>query len=77
MIRAGRGGGKTSEAVLFGSFTGLRVTAAAGIRLSTRKVYKVDTLERKLAGLVNPDVDFDSANRSGRSRAVGCCRDIS
>ena len=46
---------------------GLRVTAAAaGIRLSTRKVYKVDTLKWKLTGLVNPDVEFDIANRSGR-----------
>ena len=36
---------------------GLRVTEAAGIRLSTRKVYKVDTLEGKLAGLVHPDVE--------------------
>ena len=56
---------------------GLRVTAAATIRLSTWKVYKVDTLKWKLTGLVNPDVEFDIANRSGWSRAVRCCRDIS
>ena len=56
---------------------GLRVTEAAGIRLSTRKMYKVATLEWKLDGLVLPDVEFDIANRSGRSRAVRCCRDIS
>ena len=55
---------------------GLRVTVAAGIRLSTWKVYKVDTLEWKLTGLVNPDVEFDIANRSGRSRAAGSCREI-
>ena len=55
---------------------GDRVTVAAGIRLSTRKVYKVDTLEGFLAGLVLPDVEFDITNRSGRSRAVRCCRDI-
>ena len=54
-------------------FQGDRVTVAAGIRLSTRKVYKVDTLKWKLAGLVNPDAEFDSGNRSGRSRAAGIC----
>ena len=46
---------------------------AAGIRSSTRKVYKVDTLKWKLAGLVNPDAEFDSGNRSGWSRAAGIC----
>ena len=56
---------------------GPRVTEAGGIRLSTRKVYKVGTLEWKLTGLVNPEVEFDIANRSGRSRAVRWCRDIS
>ena len=56
---------------------GARVTVAAGIRLSTRKVYKVDTLDGFLAGLVLPEVEFDSTNRSGRSRAVRWCRDIS
>ena len=55
---------------------GLRVTEAAGIRLSTRKVYKVATLEWKLTGIVNPDVEFDIGNRSGRSRAAGSCREI-
>ena len=55
---------------------GDRVTVAAGIRLSTRKVYKVATLDGKLAGLVLPDVEFDVANRSGRSRAAGSCREI-
>ena len=60
-----------------GSSNGNRVTVAAGIRLSTREVYKVDTLEGKLAGLVNPDDDFDSGNRSGRSRAVRWYLDIS
>ena len=49
--------------------------AATTIRLSIREVYKIDTLKGKLADLVNPDVEFDIANRSGRSRAVGCCRD--
>ena len=56
---------------------GPRVTVAAGIRLSTRKVYKVDTLDGFLAGLVLPEVEFDSTNRSGRSRALQWCRDIS
>ena len=55
---------------------GDRVTVAAGIRLSTRKVYKVDTLKWKLTGLVNPDAEFDSGNRSGRSRAAGICLEI-
>ena len=59
-----------------GVWEGDRVTVAAGIRLSTRKVYKVDTLEWKLTGLVNPDAVFDIANRSGRSRAVRSCREI-
>ena len=36
-------------------------------------MYKVDTLEGKLAGLVNPDDDFDSTNRFVRSRATGIC----
>ena len=53
-----------------------RVAVAAGIRLSTWMVQKVDTLDGFLAGLVNPDDDFDSTNRSGRSRAAGCCREI-
>ena len=56
--------------------SGLRVTAAAGIRLSTQKVYKVDTLKRKLTGLVLPEVEFDIGNRSGRSKAAGSCREI-
>ena len=56
---------------------GDRVSVAAGIRLSTWMVQKVDTLEWKLTGLVNPDDDFDSTNRSGRSRAVRWCLDIS
>ena len=51
---------------------GLRVTAA-GIRLSTWMVQKVDTLRWFLSGIVNPDDDFDSTNRSGRSRAAGSC----
>ena len=49
----------------------------AGIRLSTWMVQKVDTLKWKLTGLVNPDAEFDIANRSGRSRAVRWCLDIS
>ena len=57
----------------FGISKGDRVTVAAGIRLSTWMVQKVDTLKWKLAGLVNPDADFDSSNRSGRSRAAGIC----
>ena len=52
---------------------GLRVTAVAGIRLSTWTVYKVDTLDGFLTGIVNRDVEFDLANRSGRSRAAGSC----
>ena len=55
---------------------GLRVTAA-GIRLSTWMVQKVDTLKWFLTGIVNPDDDFDSTKRSGRSRAVRWCLDIS
>ena len=51
---------------------GLRVTAA-GIRLSTWMVQKVDTLRWILAGIVNPDDDFDSTKRSVRSRATGIC----
>ena len=51
---------------------GLRVTAA-GVRLSTWMVQKVDTLKWKLTGLVNPDVDFDSTKQFGRSRATGIC----
>ena len=58
-------------------FQGDRVTVAAGIRLSTWMVQKVDTLKWKLTGLVNPDAEFDIANRSGRSRAVRWCLDIS
>ena len=53
--------------------SGCRVTAAAGIRLSTWMVQKVDTLDGFLPGIVNPDVEFDIANRSGRSRAAGSC----
>ena len=55
---------------------GDRVAVAAGIRLSTWMVQKVDTLKWKLAGLVNPDVEFDSGNRSGWSRAVRWCLEI-
>ena len=51
---------------------GLRVTAA-GVRLSTWKVQKVDTLKWILAGIVNPDDDFDITKRSVRSRATGIC----
>ena len=51
---------------------GLRVTAA-GIRLSTWMVQKVDTLDGFLTGIVNPDDVFDSTKRSGRSRATGIC----
>ena len=40
--------------------SGLRVTAA-GIRLSTWMVQKVDTLKWILTGIVNPDDDFDSS----------------
>ena len=50
-----------------------RVAVAAGIRLSTWLVQKVDTLKWKLNVLVNPDDDFDSSKRSGRSRATGIC----
>ena len=57
--------------------SGARVTAAAATTgLSTRKVYKVNTLEWFLTGMVNPDVEFDIANRSGRSRAARSCREI-
>ena len=56
--------------------SGRRVTVAAGIRLSAQKVYEVDTLEGKLASLVNPDVECDITNRSSRSRAAGSCREI-
>ena len=52
---------------------GDRVTVAAGIRLSTWMVQKVDTLKWILTGIVNPDDDFDSSKRSGRSRATGIC----
>ena len=55
---------------------GDRVAVAAGIRLSTWLVQKVDTLKWKLAGLVNPDAEFDSTNRSGWSRAVRWCLEI-
>ena len=54
-------------------FQGDRVTVAAGVRLSTWKVQKVDTLKWKLTGIVNPDDDFDSTKRFGRSRATGIC----
>ena len=58
--------------------SGARVTsaaaaAAAAIRLSTPKVYKVDALEWFLTGIVHPDLKSDIANRSGRSRAAGSC----
>ena len=56
---------------------GDRAAVAAGIRLSTWMVQKVDTSKWKLAGLVDPDADFDSTNRSGRSRAVRWYLDIS
>ena len=52
---------------------GDRVAVAAGIRLSTWMVQKVDTLEWILTGIVNPDDEFDITNRSGRSRAAGIC----
>ena len=58
-------------------FQGDRVTVAAGIRLSTWMVQNVDTLKWFLTGIVNLDDDFDSTNRSGRSRAVRWCLDIS
>ena len=57
-------------------FQGDRVAVAAGIRLSTWMVQKVDTLDGFLTGIVNPDAEFDIANRSGRSRAVRWCLDI-
>ena len=52
--------------------SGLRVTAA-GIRLSTWMVQKVDTLKWISTGIVNPDDDFDSSKRFVRSRATGIC----
>ena len=36
-----------------------------------------DTLKWFLTGLVLPEVEFYIANQSGRSRAIGCCQDIS
>ena len=54
-------------------FQGDRVAVAAGIRLSTWMVQKVDTLKWILSGIVNPDDDFDSSNRFGGSRATGIC----
>ena len=62
---------------LIWQFQGDRVTVAAGIGLSTWMVQKVDTLKWILTGIVNPDDDFDSTKRSGRSRAVRWCLDIS
>ena len=53
--------------------SGCRVTAAAGIRLSTWMVQKVDTLRWFLTGIVLPDDDFDITKRSGRSRAARSC----
>ena len=47
--------------------------AAAGIRLSTWMVQKVDTLKWILTGIVNPDDDFDSTKRFLRSRAFRIC----
>ena len=61
--------------IIIWQFQGDRVTVAAGIRLSTRKVYKVGTLEGKLTGIVHLDLEFDIANRSGRSRAIRSCRE--
>ena len=52
---------------------GDRVAVAAGIRLSTWMVQKVDTLKWILTGIVNPDDDFDSSKRFVRSRATGIC----
>ena len=52
---------------------GDRVAVAAGIRLSTWMVQKVDTWKWILTGIVNPDDDFDSSKRFVRPRATGIC----
>ena len=67
----------TSQSRVIWQLQGDRVAVAAGIRLSTWMVQKVDTLDGFLPGIVNPDDDFDSTNRSGWSRAVRWYLDIS